>query len=322
MPSDGERYEKRSNNSKMLYDTDQLRLKHTRIWNRDEMPRYLNEKYKRKSNEPSESNVQTLRDYILAQCDSNDEMNESKQILFAKHIGDESSVKDSDVSLKSSFQFQSDPNEDGLSTDYPDSPQSDRDLSWTENTNLKGTWKNPEQVRVHSTIDAVTKNIEQSTNKLVEEFDELVKSLEEENRKRTPATSESKSFEISAPSIEPSPEKRPSMKIFEERKAMFRKNKNLLVDEEKKKMQSSYAAYKMQGLNREHLIRASKFGTVIDAILKPGHHIGPVKNPDCLCQNCVAYFFDKKIIRERAFSMGNDRYEKTQSRPFMNREYF
>lgn len=330
--SDGERVENRSNNSKMLFESDQLRLKHTKIWNRDELPRYLHEKYKRKQHESSEANIQALRDYILAQCDSNDEMNESKQILFAKHIGDESSVRDSDVSLRNSFKFQCEPNDDGLSTDYPTSSRSnlseDAELSWAENANVKEGWRNPEQVRVQRTIDAVTEDIERSTSQLVEEFEELVRSMEKDSKQRTPVTPDPSSAASALPTVSedtPPPLKRQSMQIFEEKKAIFRnklRSAPHAQEEEKKRVQRSWGAYKINGLNREHLIRASKFGTVIDAILKPGHHIGPVRNPDCLCQHCRAYFAEARTTRDRAFSVGNDRVEKAQPRPSANREHF
>lgn len=35
---------------------------------------------------------------------------------------------------------------------------------------------------------------------------------------------------------------------------------------------------------------ARKFGRIIDVYRKPGHHIGPAKNPDCSCDHCTEYF--------------------------------
>lgn len=36
--------------------------------------------------------------------------------------------------------------------------------------------------------------------------------------------------------------------------------------------------------------RAEKFGPVVGSLRKPGHHIGPSKNPNCSCATCVAHF--------------------------------
>lgn len=36
--------------------------------------------------------------------------------------------------------------------------------------------------------------------------------------------------------------------------------------------------------------KAEKFGQVVGSLRKPGHHIGPSKNPNCSCATCVAHF--------------------------------
>jgi hypothetical protein len=36
--------------------------------------------------------------------------------------------------------------------------------------------------------------------------------------------------------------------------------------------------------------KAEKFGPVVNSLRKPGHHIGPSKNPNCSCDTCVAHF--------------------------------
>lgn len=48
---------------------------------------------------------------------------------------------------------------------------------------------------------------------------------------------------------------------------------------------------------------AKKFGPIVDVFKKPGHHIGPVKNPDCLCAHCQGYF-SRIGYRNRARSVG------------------
>ena len=36
-----------------------------------------------------------------------------------------------------------------------------------------------------------------------------------------------------------------------------------------------------------------KFGTIVGSFRKPGHHVGPSKNADCMCDNCKLFFAKK-----------------------------
>ncbi|KAL0105513.1 hypothetical protein PUN28_016881 [Cardiocondyla obscurior] len=56
------------------------------------------------------------------------------------------------------------------------------------------------------------------------------------------------------------------------------------------------------GEKTDHITKASKFGTVISAFRKPGHHIGPSKNPTCLCEHCRRYFEDGTRGRSSSLS--------------------
>lgn len=56
------------------------------------------------------------------------------------------------------------------------------------------------------------------------------------------------------------------------------------------------------GERTDHIIKASRFGTVISAFRKPGHHIGPSKNPTCTCEHCRRYF-EEEGARGRAYSL-------------------
>ncbi|KAL6421265.1 hypothetical protein ACFW04_011973 [Cataglyphis niger] len=56
------------------------------------------------------------------------------------------------------------------------------------------------------------------------------------------------------------------------------------------------------GEKTDHIIKASRFGTVVSAFRKPGHHIGPSKNPTCTCEHCRRYF-EERGARERAYSL-------------------
>lgn len=56
---------------------------------------------------------------------------------------------------------------------------------------------------------------------------------------------------------------------------------------------------------------ANKFGTVVPAFRKPGHHIGPAKNPNCLCEHCQMHF--QNLGRCRTRSMGD-----SPTSPYLN----
>ncbi|XP_075168116.1 uncharacterized protein LOC142240294 [Haematobia irritans] len=57
------------------------------------------------------------------------------------------------------------------------------------------------------------------------------------------------------------------------------------------------------GYSSEYLDKASKFGKVVPA-RKPGHHVGPTKNPNCSCESCQRWMAERFQVRGRAFSLG------------------
>jgi len=58
----------------------------------------------------------------------------------------------------------------------------------------------------------------------------------------------------------------------------------------------------LYGETTDHIIKASKFGAVINAFRKPGHHIGPSKNPTCTCEHCRRYFENEARGRSSSLS--------------------
>lgn len=56
------------------------------------------------------------------------------------------------------------------------------------------------------------------------------------------------------------------------------------------------------GERTDHIVKASKFGAVISAFRKPGHHIGPSKNPTCSCEHCRSYFENEARGRSSSLS--------------------
>ncbi|KAF7274307.1 hypothetical protein GWI33_013024 [Rhynchophorus ferrugineus] len=59
------------------------------------------------------------------------------------------------------------------------------------------------------------------------------------------------------------------------------------------------------GIYTEPRSIARKFGTVVSVMKKPGHHIGPAKNPDCLCDHCQSYWDSYEGYRNRTRSVGD-----------------
>ncbi|XP_017759835.1 PREDICTED: uncharacterized protein LOC108550587 [Eufriesea mexicana] len=57
-----------------------------------------------------------------------------------------------------------------------------------------------------------------------------------------------------------------------------------------------------QGERTDHILKASIFGAVVNAFRKPGHHIGPSKNPSCSCEHCRRHF-EELNSRERSRSV-------------------
>lgn len=59
-----------------------------------------------------------------------------------------------------------------------------------------------------------------------------------------------------------------------------------------------------QGEKTDHLLKASRFGAIVGAFRKPGHHVGPAKNPSCACEHCRR-FFEEDGPRGRSRSVGD-----------------
>lgn len=58
------------------------------------------------------------------------------------------------------------------------------------------------------------------------------------------------------------------------------------------------------GKRTEQLCKAEKFGKIVGTFLKPGHHVGPSKNPECACEHCRKYYEDSGY-RTRTRSVGD-----------------
>lgn len=65
------------------------------------------------------------------------------------------------------------------------------------------------------------------------------------------------------------------------------------------------------GYSKEYLALSKKFGTVVNAMKKPGRHVGPVKNPECPCEHCKRWIVEREQGRGRALSFGDTPITRT-----------
>ncbi|XP_055379851.1 dual specificity protein kinase splA [Condylostylus longicornis] len=83
------------------------------------------------------------------------------------------------------------------------------------------------------------------------------------------------------------------------------------ADYNKSGSESSTLQSNLSGYTTEYLARARRFGSVVTQMRKPGHHVGPAKNPDCECEHCRRWFNERSGFqksgegRGRAYSMGD-----------------
>lgn len=75
--------------------------------------------------------------------------------------------------------------------------------------------------------------------------------------------------------------------------------------------------------SQDHLQLAQRFGSVVKTMRKPGHHVGPVRNPTCLCETCKRWVLDREQVqgRERAYSFGETPITRTTFWRKNNRYY-
>lgn len=71
--------------------------------------------------------------------------------------------------------------------------------------------------------------------------------------------------------------------------------------------------------SHDYMARARNFGDVVK-VKKPGHHIGPVRNPECKCDHCRRWMAERETTRNRALSTGDlpptarlDRWKKGEN---------
>lgn len=112
----------------------ETKFHHNRITDKNELPRRIANQFIEKQQKSIISPAK-LRQFLIENATSKDEINESKQILFRKHMGESDLTRHMAnptriSSTKNRFAIQKDGSEDGLSSNYPNSSRSTvRDLT-------------------------------------------------------------------------------------------------------------------------------------------------------------------------------------------------
>lgn len=326
-----------------VFNANQIRLHHSRITNRRDLPRRLATAQSESSSLPTQPG--NLRQFILDQANAaadKNEINESKQMLFSKHMGDDS-VTDTPLS-KFSFSrhpgnFQAvEPSEGGYSSNYPNSSRS--------------TFRDP-------TCSSISSHGAMASSSAIADDLEHYGSL-----------SGGDSFEYVGQDWPPTPATDDLLNTVnkgwrspeKERKFLLRQRKMLdFVQQNQQQMREqtedrdeiapvpSPIYNNVSGTARHHRVlftpnyetteesrawlttgkrtpsvvtmdgtigekevieatrRATPFGARVEMTRKK--HFGPAKNPDCLCDHCRRWLAErgaKQLIRERAASVGDE----------------
>lgn len=356
-----------------VFDSNQLKLNHTRKIDKHDMPRriggsqqqqqqYLNENLQNAS-------ISNLREYLLAQSDLKDEVTESKQILFDKHVGDINGNDQSGQTFPRSsrfansrtrFNFLRDQSDDCISSNYPNSSRSTvRDFTCSSissvmapsavNDELESSWKETDvdaSVKGSSACPSETFDFESRHDRWrarqwrlpgssimhdsIEEKD-ILETSPPNVTSELPSNFTNTTYQSIA-TIAPQPIRtiainnnnnqldvqpreqfyrgvsleRPDPATVYHQQAMVRPTRRFFFAEDAynhNDAKKSPVQKHIPGYTREHLLRAQKFGSVIESIRKPGHHVGPAKNPDCQCEHCRRFFAERDNFRERASSL-------------------
>lgn len=336
-----------------VYDCDQLKLHHTRVIDTENLPRRIIATNQNQFLQNQNASYSNLREYFLSQCDAADEVNESKQMLFEKHVGGMNDERNQNftkpsrfTNSRNRFHLHREQSDDCVSSNYPNSSHSTvRDLTCSSISSVMA----PSSSAMHDDFESSWKetDIDNSTkgssicpsdsfdydNRCdrwrIRQMDDVCKekdkrwkmwhtsimhdSIEEkdvvddacQNQNTTPEIP-LKSQQMDYRPVQTKPNRmfgrgksmEPPTRYIHERNSrptQFWQN----TEFERKKSPPIIPGY-----TREHLLRAQKFGSVIETIRKPGHHVGPAKNPDCQCEYCLRWFAGRgDNFRERASSI-------------------
>lgn len=359
-----------------------MRLQHQRIDSQRDLPRRLG------GNLVADrvSSPSNLREFLLAKSDTKDEVNESKQMLFNKHVGEgNQNARSNRFAARNRF-FRKDVSDDCLSSNYPNSSRSTvRDMTCSSissamasisanNDDFESSWKETDMdASIYQSSIAPSESFEYD-DKLdrlrISQMDErwnrpqanwrlqdsarkwqhvsLDDFVEEDIRNdtfepiynnmqpyhsglqtvptvaataATVATDPTTSYSSMHLVAKGDDSNTHPQKIFLQKSTsstapvqvatepIYERQRRIIFEPVRSSCShSSSVLSRISGYTMEHLRKARRFGSVVPAIRKPGHHVGPAKNPDCQCDHCRRWFADRESGRERALSVGDVPY--------------
>jgi hypothetical protein len=351
-----------------VIETDDMLLRHQRVVDKSKMPRKIalgsenslrsaethlafSEKQP-KVDEPDEEVFDFSRVIMQNNANEKEEVNESKQMLFKKYLGDQRQIRKFNE-MRSLMTFRRDISDDAISSNYanscystvrdittssigsgvPTSPHSfeDTEASWKD---LDGAikagnfitpvgsfheWdKNDEMAKMRQferlwNRDADPERDLLSQHKLMENFMFVNRNRGDSENSGNISESDH-AFQMGNIS-DSSP---PTVVSFSNRRKK-RESPEKKVEE----IRSMSSSVRSGTYSKDHLALSKRFGSVIKTMRKPGHHIGPVRNPSCLCETCKRWILERDHgqSRERAFSFGDTPIMKSSFWKRNNRNY-
>ncbi|XP_070494497.1 uncharacterized protein [Chironomus tepperi] len=361
-----------------VMDADDMVLKHRRVVTRGELPRKMMKDPKNTKIEITEPDddlqPEQLFDFsqVLLQNNVNDkeEVNESKQMLFKKYLGDQRQIQKFNELRALMMRRQT--SDDAISSNYPNSSYSTvRDL--TSSSLASGVMDSPTIINFDDiewkeldvaiqTGDFTTpignfqswdksdeyERMKDFRNLWREQPNDLLKQRQlmenflfdpplhrGDHSDKSGNISESdhsfnfqKSNELgnisdSSPStvISYSHKKQKSDSLPNQ----IPKAKKEVKEVERKSVEPSTMSSSLKSgtYSKDHLNLAKRFGAVLKTLKKPGHHVGPVRNPSCMCETCKRWVLDRDQVqgRERAYSFGETPITQTTFWKRNNRYY-
>lgn len=293
-----------------------------------------------------------------------EEVNESKQMLFKKYLGDQRQIQKFNE-LRSLLHFRRDISDDAISSNYPNSNYSTtRDLTSsslgsamanspsTVIEDSESTWKKldvaiktgnfitpvgsfkkwdkGEEMQKMRQFERLWNRDEEPTrdlltqHKLMENFMFVNKQrMDSDNSGNISESDHSFNYQKSNELGNISDSSPSTVISYSHKKAISEAIPIVKETSERRDMSSMSSSLKSGSYSKDHLALAKKFGPVVRTMRKPGHHVGPVRNPTCLCETCKRWVLEREQVqgRDRAFSFGDTPITKSTFWKRNNRYY-
>lgn len=291
-----------------VYSSHNVKLQHKRVADTCELPRRIANVAEQRHSPTAIIRQNQLRDYLLQKCNSTDEITESKQMLFDKHMDHINDDNAHRVKSKQRFNVCHDQSDDCISSTYPNSSRSTaRDLTCSSISSTMARSMSfvcdPHRDDTANMWTDIDNEMSQHAHLLDRQQDDRAqRSINPNANKTYPTTSTIAYAAYPLASMKTGANRFMPRNHFDIA-AKFQRGKSVESSEPLGRDMVDATDSLIPGYTREHLLRAEKFGSVIKVCRMPGHHVGPTKNPDCMCTHCRRWFDERRHLRERALSM-------------------